>query len=182
MASQGSGRRQPRCVLPELPLPWSFCRQPDGEARRRAGGVGAPRLFGGRFNETERLRVVLLPLFLGGRGCWHQLALDVAGFSAEELTVTLEGRQLTVAGKQEKEAAGGDGSVCRERRQVRQELLLPPDADLEALTCALGHDGQLHLRAPRLERIIPVTRGEEVPVHPSAPFRLIVMGRGSFCR
>ncbi|KAG8134046.1 hypothetical protein E2320_011784 [Naja naja] len=85
------------------------------------------------------------------------MALDVAGFSAEELTVTLEGRQLTVAGKQEKEAAGGDGSVCRERRQVRQELLLPPDADLEALTCALGHDGQLHLRAPRLERIIPVT-------------------------
>lgn len=177
MASQGYGQRQPLRVLPEPQL-WSFGRQPDVEARPWAVG-GTPRLFSqltGRLNEMDRLRLVLLepspllaleepspsskgrtqPLFLRGQ-CWHQLALDVEGFSAEELTVRLEGRKLTVLGKQEKETAGEEGCVCRESRQVRKELLLPPDADLEALTCALDPDGHLRVQAPRLERTIPVT-------------------------
>ncbi|XP_070795783.1 heat shock protein 30C-like [Pituophis catenifer annectens] len=177
MASQGYGRRQPLSVLLEPQL-WSFGRQPDGEARRWAVG-GAPSLFSqltGHLNETDRLRLVLLdpcpllaleepglgskgrtqPLFLRGQR-WHQLALDVEGFSAEELTVRLEGRKLTVLGKQEKETVGEDGCLCRESRQVRKELLLPPDADLESLTCALDPDGHLRVQAPRLERTIPVT-------------------------
>lgn len=167
MASQGYyGRRQPQLS--------SIGRQPDGEVR-----WWAPSLFSqmmDQFNETGRLRLVLLapspllaleepgscstgrtqPLFLRGRS-WHQLALDVEGFSAEELTVQLEGRKLTVLGKQEKEEAAEEGCVCRESRQLRKELLLPPDAHLEALTCALHPDGQLRVHVPRLERTIPVT-------------------------
>ncbi|XP_039224659.1 heat shock protein 30C-like [Crotalus tigris] len=165
-------------ILPEAEL-WGFARQPDGDSRRWASGslfhqpMGDPQ---GPLNPADRLRVVLLdafPLlaleepgssskgrtwmpFLRGRGR-HQLALNVAGFSAEELSVRLEGRKLTVLGQHEQETAGLDGCLCRETRQVRQELLLPPDADLEALTCALAHDGHLRVQAPRLQRTIPVT-------------------------
>ncbi|XP_032078122.1 heat shock protein beta-11-like [Thamnophis elegans] len=169
MASQGYRRRQPLLILQEPQLS-SFGRQPDGEAQRWVVG-GAPSLLRqltDHLNERERLWLLALeepecgstgrtqPLSLRGRS-WHQLALDVEGFSAEELMVKLEGRKLTVLGKQEKEEVAERGCVCRESRQLRKELLLPPDADLEALTCALHPDGQLRVQVPRLERTIPIT-------------------------
>ncbi|XP_063156361.1 heat shock protein 30C-like [Candoia aspera] len=180
MASYSYRRSQPVRILQE-PGQWAFGREPEAGARRPGGPPSLySQLMGdmqSHLDEMDRLRVVLLDAYpllaLGeeagpaGKGplqprqprarSRHQLALDVGGFAPEELSVKLEGRKLTVLGKHEKEEAAEDGCVSREYREVRRELLLPADANLEAVTCALAPDGQLRIEAPRLERTIRVT-------------------------
>ncbi|XP_034980350.2 heat shock protein 30C-like [Zootoca vivipara] len=79
----------------------------------------------------------------------YQLCLDMAGFSAEELTVKMDGRKLTVSGKQKKKTRSEDDCVFHDHREVRRELLLPEDANLEAVSCTLSHDGKLCFQVPR---------------------------------
>ncbi|XP_067416141.1 heat shock protein 30C-like [Emydura macquarii macquarii] len=92
-----------------------------------------------------------------------QLSMDVSGFSPDELMVKMDGRKLTVTGKQEKKAESEDGVCCQEYREMRRETLLPPDVDVQALLCSLSQDGQLCIEAPHLalpaaeERAIPIS-------------------------
>ncbi|XP_075767494.1 heat shock protein Hsp-16.1/Hsp-16.11-like [Pelodiscus sinensis] len=91
-----------------------------------------------------------------------QLAVDVAGFSPEELRVRVAGRRLTVTGQREKQRAWEEGGGSREYRELRTEALLPEDVDLQAVTCSLSRDGQLCIQAPR--RAPPALRGRDVPI------------------
>ncbi|XP_033012050.1 heat shock protein 30C-like [Lacerta agilis] len=91
-------------------------------------------------------------------------SLDVTGFEPEELSVKVEGRKLTVSAKHDKKTEGTDGCVSHEFREVRKEVLLPGDANIEALACNFSAElGCLSIEAPRLvpksvgERTIPIT-------------------------
>ncbi|XP_077207438.1 heat shock protein 30-like [Paroedura picta] len=110
----------------------------------------------------------------------YRVCLDVAGFAPDELSVQVQGRRLTVRGKREGRSEAADGCVSHEYREVRREVLLPADVDLEALACAL--DGErLCVRAPRLAppaaaepRTIPIAlardpRGQAPPPPPPPP-------------
>nr|XP_028594306.1 heat shock protein 27-like [Podarcis muralis] len=93
-----------------------------------------------------------------------QLCLDMAGFLADELTVKMDGRKLTVSGKHKKKTRSEDDLVFHDHREVLREVLLPEDADLDAVTCTLTHDGKLCFQVPRKAPTapkvtnIPVTR------------------------
>lgn len=92
-----------------------------------------------------------------------RISLAVAGFTPDDLTVTLEGRQLTIAGKRE-DAGKADNAYLHRgiaaRGFVRSYVL----ADgLEVTGAALEH-GLLHVDMKRPERAetikrIPITSG-----------------------
>jgi HSP20 family molecular chaperone IbpA len=92
-----------------------------------------------------------------------RISLAVAGFTPDDLTVTLEGRQLTIAGKRE-DAGKTDNAYLHRgiaaRGFVRSYVL----ADgLEVTGAALEH-GLLHVDLKRPERAetikrIPITSG-----------------------
>jgi HSP20 family molecular chaperone IbpA len=92
-----------------------------------------------------------------------RITLAVAGFSPEELNITLEGRQLTIAGKREEAGRGEQAFLHRgiaARGFVRSFVL----ADgLEVKGARLEH-GLLHVdlvrpEAERAVRRIPITAG-----------------------
>ena len=92
-----------------------------------------------------------------------RISLAVAGFAPEELTVTLEGRQLTIAGKRDEAARTEQAFLHRGiagRGFVRSFVL----ADgLEVQGARLEH-GLLHIdlirpEAERTVRRIPITAG-----------------------
>ncbi len=92
-----------------------------------------------------------------------RITLAVAGFSPEELNVTLEGRQLTIAGKRDEVAKGEQAFLHRgiaARGFVRSFVL----ADgLEVQGARLEH-GLLHVELTRPEaeravRRIPISAG-----------------------
>ncbi|XP_058018510.1 heat shock protein 30C-like [Ahaetulla prasina] len=81
----------------------------------------------------------------------YRFSVDVAGFTPEEMTVNLEGRKVTVTAKRQRESQSKDsGGYWVEHQELRRETLLPPDVDLQAITCSLNPDGQLCIEAPRL--------------------------------
>ncbi|KAG8134043.1 putative Body wall muscle protein [Naja naja] len=89
--------------------------------------------------------------------------MEVGDFCPDELAVKVDGAKLTVCGRRDQRSEASDGCVCHEVREVRRELLLPDDADLEALTCCLAPEaGRLRIEAPRLgsspawERTVPI--------------------------
>ncbi|XP_060099036.1 heat shock protein beta-9 [Heteronotia binoei] len=92
-----------------------------------------------------------------------RLSLDLAGFSPEDVAVQLDGRKLKVTAKRETKKRAPDGCCARDYREVSREVLLPEDADLEAVACALNADGQLRIEAPRLPPTTPPER--VVPIH-----------------
>ena len=92
-----------------------------------------------------------------------RITLAVAGFTPDELSVTLEGRQLTIAGK--REDAGKDESAYLHRgiaaRGFLRNFVLADG--LEVTGAALEH-GLLHVDLKRPERAetiqrIPITSG-----------------------
>lgn len=96
-------------------------------------------------------------------GRTYYFGLEVGDFCPEELAVKVDGAKLTVCGRRDQRSEASDGCVCHEVREVRRELLLPDDADLEALTCCLAPEaGRLRIEAPRLgsspawERTVPI--------------------------
>ncbi|XP_042321410.1 heat shock protein beta-11-like [Sceloporus undulatus] len=121
----------------------------------------------------ERLRMVLLDVYprQEGQGARRatshgqglgvprarqeprRLWLDMSGFSAEELSVKLEGRRLSVVGQR------------GQSLQLRREVMLPRDTDLEAVACSLGPDGRLWVEVPRLALPSPTQHQERhVPI------------------
>ncbi|XP_062986009.1 heat shock protein 30C-like [Elgaria multicarinata webbii] len=180
---------------PDFSPMWLFSREPDYGFRRPGSLQGLfSQLMGGMqppLDEMERARAVLMDVYphlaLTEEGqarkarhsgpspaqkapsqgtADHLLSLDVSGFSPEELTVQLDGRKLTVSGKHDQKAQSEDGCFSHEYREVRREVLLPEDADLGAVACALGQDGRLCVEAPRLalpppgERTISIAIGK----------------------
>ncbi|KAK9402860.1 heat shock protein beta-9 [Crotalus adamanteus] len=96
-------------------------------------------------------------------GRTYYFSLEVGDFCPEELAVKVDGTKLTVCGRRDQRSEASDGCICHEVREVRRELLLPDDADLEALTCCLAPEaGRLRIEAPRLgsspawERTVPI--------------------------
>ena len=92
-----------------------------------------------------------------------RITLAVAGFTPDELSVTLEGRQLTIAGKRD-DAGKGDSAYLHRGIAARGFLRNFVLADgLEVTGAALEH-GLLHVDLKRPERAetikrIPITAG-----------------------
>ncbi|XP_015284303.1 PREDICTED: heat shock protein 30C-like [Gekko japonicus] len=103
----------------------------------------------------------------------HSFSVDVTGFSPEEMTVKLDGRKVTVTAKRQRESQSEGGSYWQEHQELRRETLLPPDVDLQAVSCSLTPDGQLCIEAPRLassattEKAIPIDVQSEAQNRPS---------------
>ncbi|KAG8134045.1 putative Body wall muscle protein [Naja naja] len=121
----------------------------------RDGGGGGPRRSGSSsgFPRLEQ----------SDDGRTYYFGLEVGDFCPDELAVKVDGAKLTVCGRRDQRSEASDGCVCHEVREVRRELLLPDDADLEALTCCLAPEaGRLRIEAPRLgsspawERTVPI--------------------------
>lgn len=91
-----------------------------------------------------------------------RITLAVAGFSPEELAITLEGRQLTIAGKREEAGKGGEQAFLHRGIAARGFLRNFVLADgLEVEGARLEH-GLLHVDLIRPEqersvRRIPIT-------------------------
>lgn len=72
------------------------------------------------------------------------VSLDVSQFRPEELNVHVEGRELTIEGKQEHKTE--DSSI---HRSFVRKWILPENVDLEAVHTALNDKGQLCVEAPK---------------------------------
>lgn len=106
----------------------------------------------------------------------YQFSVDVSGYAPEELSVKLEGRKVTVCGRRDQKTEAADGCVSRDYREVRKELRLPPDANLDAVTCMFSPEaGCLCIEAPRVappaspERTIPISVQKPADAAPLAP-------------
>jgi HSP20 family molecular chaperone IbpA len=95
-----------------------------------------------------------------------RITLAVAGFTPDDLAITLEGRQMTIVGKKEpaKDAAGGDSAFLHRGIAARGFTRSFVLADgLEVAGARLEH-GLLHVDLTRPEdaqvvRRIPITAG-----------------------
>ncbi|VDO55137.1 unnamed protein product [Haemonchus placei] len=72
------------------------------------------------------------------------VSLDVSQFRPEELNVHLEGRELTIEGKQEHKT--GNSAI---HRSFTRRWLLPENVDLEAIRTQLDDKGHLSVEAPK---------------------------------
>ncbi|ETN69165.1 Hsp20/alpha crystallin family protein [Necator americanus] len=72
------------------------------------------------------------------------VSLDVSQFRPEELKVNLDGRRLTVEGKQERK---DDHSFIA--RSFVRSWTLPDEANVDALRTELNDKGQLTIEAPK---------------------------------
>nr|CDJ87954.1 Heat shock protein Hsp20 domain containing protein [Haemonchus contortus] len=72
------------------------------------------------------------------------VSLDVSQFRPEELNVHLEGRELTIEGKQEHKT---ENSAIH--RSFTRKYLLPENVDLEAIRTQLDNKGRLSVEAPK---------------------------------
>jgi HSP20 family molecular chaperone IbpA len=100
----------------------------------------------------------------------YVIELDVADFTADELTAETFGRRLTVRGEQV-ETAEDDGKAFRLQERLEESFRLPDDADLAGTTVRLDH-GTLRIHAPRtpLEpRPLPIERPSYLDNHNAQP-------------
>nr|CDJ80485.1 Heat shock protein Hsp20 domain containing protein [Haemonchus contortus] len=72
------------------------------------------------------------------------VSLDVSQFRPEELNVNVEGRELTIEGKQEHKS---ENSAIY--RSFTRKWLLPENVDLEAIRTQLDDKGHLSVEAPK---------------------------------
>ncbi|PIO69837.1 Hsp20/alpha crystallin family protein [Teladorsagia circumcincta] len=72
------------------------------------------------------------------------VSLDVSQFRPEELNVHLEGRELTIEGKQEHKTE--NGAI---HRSFNRKWLLPENVDLQAVRTQLDDKGHLSVEAPK---------------------------------
>lgn len=104
-----------------------------------------PRSFLGDFLGFNPLAVMPPPTALGmeiqrtDQG--YRVEIPVAGFRPEDITVTVEENQLTVAGK-------------NERRRFTQVLVLPEEIDVSRIEANVDH-GMLTLNLPLQPRVQP---------------------------
>jgi HSP20 family molecular chaperone IbpA len=91
-----------------------------------------------------------------------RITLAVAGFTPEQLSVSLDDRQLTVSGKREAEAGQGVDKAYLHRgiaaRSFVRSFVLAPGMEVEG---ALLEHGLLHVDLYRPE---PVTQVKQIPI------------------
>ncbi|KAK6040696.1 Hsp20/alpha crystallin family protein [Cooperia oncophora] len=92
-------------------------------------------------------------------GSKFTVALNVSKFKPDELKVNIDGRTLTVEGKQEVK----EGSSYTSRSFLRQ-WTLPEGVDVEQIRSSLTDEGQLAIELPKPKptinsRSIPITKG-----------------------
>jgi len=93
-----------------------------------------------------------------------RISLAVAGFSPEQLSVTVEGRQLTISGRREGELATGDGAYLHRgiaARGFTRAFVLADGMEVEG---ARVEHGLLHVElsrpdAAQIVRQIPIQAG-----------------------
>ncbi|KAK6042341.1 Hsp20/alpha crystallin family protein [Cooperia oncophora] len=76
------------------------------------------------------------------------VSLDVSQFRPEQLNVHLEGRELTIEGKQEHKS---ENSAIH--RSFTRKWLLPENVDLEAIRTQLDDKGHLSWKRQRVSRV-----------------------------
>ncbi|KAJ1356644.1 Heat shock protein beta-1 [Parelaphostrongylus tenuis] len=91
------------------------------------------------------------------------VALDVSHFRPEELNVHLEGRELTIEGKQEYKM---EHSFMN--RSFVRKFVLPENVDLEALRTQLNDKGHLSVEAPKVGESGSKRRNIPIMAAPSA--------------
>ena len=85
----------------------------------------------------------LFQYFLG-----FKLELDVDGFDAEDIDITVEGSKLKVTGEREIQRGGSSS-----KRQFSQSFDLPSGIDVEGITTQLSAEtGKLVISAPSLNK------------------------------
>jgi len=93
-----------------------------------------------------------------------RISLAVAGFSPEQLSVTVEGRQLTISGRREGELTAGDGAYLHRgiaARGFTRAFVLADGMEVEG---ARVEHGLLHVElsrpdAAQIVRQIPIQAG-----------------------
>ena len=85
----------------------------------------------------------------------YVLEADMPGVSKEGLQITLEGSEITLAGRQNREPAPGE-RLFRERRPAdfRRVFELDPAIDTGRITARM-HQGVLTLTLPKSEQVRP---------------------------
>ncbi|RCN50115.1 Hsp20/alpha crystallin family protein, partial [Ancylostoma caninum] len=83
-----------------------------------------------------------------------EISLNVSKYKPEELTVNLDGRTLTIEGKQE---VNKDGEYSM--RTFKRQLELPEDIAMDSIKSSLSEDGQLFIEAPKTRK-----RPREIPI------------------
>ncbi|XGW14081.1 hypothetical protein V3C99_000407, partial [Haemonchus contortus] len=90
------------------------------------------------------------------------ITIDVSKFKPENLKVNIDGRQLTIEGKEEQKV---DSSYSM--KSFVRRWMLPENVDLEAIRSSLSNNGRLSIEAPKLAkaadsgRSIPIERVSE---------------------
>ncbi|XGW23727.1 hypothetical protein V3C99_005722 [Haemonchus contortus] len=84
------------------------------------------------------------------------ISLDVSKFKPDELKVNIDGRTLTVEGKQEVK----EGSSYTARSFLRQ-WTVPEDVDIEQIRSALTEDGHLAIEMPKPK---PAITSRSIPI------------------
>ncbi|PIO69834.1 Hsp20/alpha crystallin family protein [Teladorsagia circumcincta] len=84
------------------------------------------------------------------------ISLDVSKFKPDELKVNLDGRTLTIEGKQEIT----DGSNYTSRSFLRQ-WTLPEDVDVEQIRSTFSENGQLAIEVPKQK---PAVTARTIPI------------------
>ncbi|RCN38634.1 Hsp20/alpha crystallin family protein [Ancylostoma caninum] len=85
------------------------------------------------------------------------ISLKVPEFKPEELKVSLDGRTLTIEGKQEVKEEGAYSMRCFTRQWV-----LPKEVDVEQIRSSLTEGGHLAIEAPKMVR--PDTTSRSIPI------------------
>ncbi|KAM3856552.1 heat shock protein 30C-like [Vipera latastei] len=136
------------------------------EKMSRAFFQATPLPLGEREGQKEASEEKTCPT---GEKKHYRFSVDVAGFTPEEMTVNLEGRKVTVTAKRQRESQSKDSGHWVERQELRRETLLPPDVDLQAISCSLNPDGHLCIEAPRLAESESAQQTIPIDVKPADP-------------
>ncbi|RCN31828.1 Hsp20/alpha crystallin family protein [Ancylostoma caninum] len=88
------------------------------------------------------------------------LSLDVSNFEPEELNVNLDGRTLTIEGKQEIK-----GNDSYSMRSFTRQLELPEDVDVEQIRSTITEEGRLTVEASKMANLD--VSGRDIPIQRS---------------
>ncbi|KAJ1359970.1 hypothetical protein KIN20_018806 [Parelaphostrongylus tenuis] len=86
------------------------------------------------------------------------VSLDVSKFKPENLKVNINGRCLTVEGKEELEEENGYSM-----RAFTRQFVLPEDVNLDAIRSSLTDSGQLSVEVPKLAKPLE-SGGRSIPI------------------
>ncbi|KAE9416646.1 hypothetical protein Angca_006780, partial [Angiostrongylus cantonensis] len=86
------------------------------------------------------------------------VSIDVSKFKPEHLKVNIDGRFLTIEGKEELKEENGYSM-----RAFTRQFVLPEDVNLEAIRSSLTDDGKLSVEAPKLTKPLG-SAGRSIPI------------------